>query len=105
MSFRKAKLILQGQKIGTHFGIRMDTSKPKISIIRALYAWVRIMTGSMQGLRAKRDMHNPDDSSRGNVYFPMVPLYKLRPFPQEHSNQEHAKSHFILLPWRISSLD
>lgn len=98
MSSRKAKLILQGQEIGTNFGFRLDTSNPKISISRAIYAWVRIMTGS-------RDMHNPDDSSKGNVYFPMVPLYKLQPFPQEHNNQEHAKSHCILLPLRISSLD
>lgn len=105
MSSREAKLILQVQEIGTHFGIRMDTSNPKISIIRAICAWVRIMTGSMQDLRANRAMHNPDDSSRGKVYFPLVPLYKLQPFPQEHNYPEHAKSHCILLPLRISSLD
>lgn len=105
MSSRKAKFIFQGQEIGTHFEFRLDTSNPKISISRAIYAWVTIMPGSMQDLRASRDMYNPDDSSKGNVYFPMVPLYKLQPFPQEHNNQELAKSHCILLPLKISSLD
>lgn len=73
------------------FGIRMGTFNPKFLISRTRYAWVRIRPGSMPDLKTKRDIHNPEHSSRCNVSFCRIPLYKLLPFLQEPNSQEHPK--------------